>query len=160
MRPSRQGGSKMLGIGMIPKSFYIGLVLFNLGPVACFELTGIGDQPENILCSDGVMNQEETGVDCGGPCAECDPDCTDGLQNQGEVGVDCGGPCPACQSDTKWVGNITQDTAVPADFASYWAQITPENEGKWGSVEQTRDNMNWSRLDTIYNFAKSNGIAF
>src|SRR3972149_5154191 len=24
--------------------------------------------------------------------------CTDGLQNQGESGVDCGGPCSACQS--------------------------------------------------------------
>ncbi|PLX03049.1 MAG: hypothetical protein C0594_11135, partial [Marinilabiliales bacterium] len=24
------------------------------------------------------------------------PTCTDGIQNQGETGVDCGGPCPAC----------------------------------------------------------------
>ncbi|MDQ3193108.1 MAG: CUB domain-containing protein [Bacteroidota bacterium] len=22
--------------------------------------------------------------------------CTDGIQNQGETGIDCGGPCPAC----------------------------------------------------------------
>ena len=27
----------------------------------------------------------------------------------------------------------------------YWDQITPENEGKWGSVEGTRDQMNWAR---------------
>jgi mannobiose 2-epimerase len=26
------------------------------------------------------------------------PTCSDGVQNQGETGVDCGGPCPACQA--------------------------------------------------------------
>ena len=24
------------------------------------------------------------------------PTCSDGIQNQGETGIDCGGPCPAC----------------------------------------------------------------
>jgi len=49
-------------------------------------------------CFDGVQNQGETGVDCGGPCPACQPQatCFDGVQNQGETGVDCGGPCPAC----------------------------------------------------------------
>jgi hypothetical protein len=46
-------------------------------------------------CSDGIQNQGETGVDCGGPCAAC-PTCDDGIQNQGETDVDCGGPCAAC----------------------------------------------------------------
>lgn len=27
------------------------------------------------------------------------PTCSDGIQNQGETGVDCGGPCPPCGSD-------------------------------------------------------------
>ena len=49
-------------------------------------------------CSDGVQNQGEAGVDCGGPCSACAvaPTCSDGIQNQGEAGVDCGGPCSAC----------------------------------------------------------------
>jgi hypothetical protein len=47
-------------------------------------------------CSDGIQNQGETGVDCGGPCAACPPSCSDGIQNQGETGIDCGGPCSAC----------------------------------------------------------------
>ena len=49
-------------------------------------------------CSDGIQNQDETGIDCGGPCTACPPEptCNDGIQNQGETGVDCGGPCPAC----------------------------------------------------------------
>ncbi len=49
-------------------------------------------------CSDGIQNQGETGIDCGGPCAPCPttPTCTDGIQNQGETGIDCGGPCAPC----------------------------------------------------------------
>jgi hypothetical protein len=46
-------------------------------------------------CSDGIKNQGETGIDCGGPCAAC-PTCSDHIKNQGETGVDCGGPCAAC----------------------------------------------------------------
>lgn len=50
-------------------------------------------------CYDGIQNQNEEGVDCGGPCDACvfEPTCFDGVQNQGETGVDCGGPCAACK---------------------------------------------------------------
>ncbi len=76
-------------------------------------------------CSDGVKNQDETGIDCGGKCAligqtcalndsclsnsDCTsgycnsdylcatPSCTDGVKNGNETGIDCGGgTCPAC----------------------------------------------------------------
>ncbi len=73
-------------------------------------------------CDDGLKNQNETGVDCGGPCPPCPscnngyqdwneegidcggycppcPTCYDGLQNQGEEGIDCGGPCPPCREE-------------------------------------------------------------
>ncbi len=46
-------------------------------------------------CVDGIQNQGEEGIDCGGPCPLC-PTCHDGRQNQGETGIDCGGPCRAC----------------------------------------------------------------
>jgi len=55
-------------------------------------------------CSDGIQNQGETGVDCGGPCAAC-PTCNDGIQNQGETGVDCGGPCTACPTCNDGIQN-------------------------------------------------------
>jgi len=52
-------------------------------------------------CSDGIQNQGETGIDCGGPCPACAaPTCSDGIQNQGELGIDCGGPCTACVGNT------------------------------------------------------------
>ena len=66
-----------------------------------------------------------------------------------------GGPLPAM-----FVGNITTNGAVRSDFLRYWDQITPENEGKWGSVEGTRDVYNWSGLDRAYNYAIANNIPF
>ncbi|MGD8176106.1 endo-1,4-beta-xylanase [Marinimicrobium sp. ARAG 43.8] len=56
------------------------------------------------------------------------------------------------------VGNITTNGAVRSDFTQYWDQITPENEGKWGSVEGTRDQYNWGPLDAIYDYARANDI--
>jgi endo-1,4-beta-xylanase len=58
------------------------------------------------------------------------------------------------------VGNITTKGSVRSDFATYWNQITPENEGKWGSVEPTQGTFNWSALDAIYQFAQSNNVIF
>ncbi|XXT14564.1 endo-1,4-beta-xylanase [Sorangium sp. So ce429] len=63
-------------------------------------------------------------------------------------------------SAEKFVGNITTSGAVRNGFANYWDQITPENEGKWGSVERSRGNRNWSSLDAIYKYAKDNNIIF
>jgi hypothetical protein len=67
------------------------------------------------LCTDGVMNGLETGVDCGGPCPPC-PHCYDGVQDMGETDVDCGGPCPACPScsdGTKNQGETGVDCGGP-----------------------------------------------
>ena len=47
-------------------------------------------------CTDGLQNQDEEGVDCGGVCEAC-PTCYDGILNQNEESTDCGGECPACR---------------------------------------------------------------
>ncbi len=59
-----------------------------------------------------------------------------------------------------FVGNITTNGNVRSDFIQYWDQITPENEGKWASVEATRDVYNWSGLDRAYNYAMEHNIPF
>jgi endo-1,4-beta-xylanase len=61
---------------------------------------------------------------------------------------------------TKFCGNITSLGQVRSDFIEYWDQITPENEGKWGSVEPARDDMRWSGLDAAYQYAKEHDIPF
>jgi len=54
-----------------------------------------GTCPACPSCTDGILNQAEEKVDCGGSCTAC-PTCSDLIKNQGEVGVDCGGPCRGC----------------------------------------------------------------
>ena len=69
--------------------------------------------PMGPTCTDGIMNGNETGVDCGGPdCGPC-PTCDDGVQNGLETGVDCGGPdCLPCETVC---GENTTDVEVCID---------------------------------------------
>ena len=68
---------------------------------------------------------------------------------------------PTQNPDTgeKFLGQIIASN-IPSNFAQYWNQVTPENSTKWGSVESSRDRMNWSQADMAYNYAKSNGFPF
>ncbi|EEA06796.1 uncharacterized protein CMU_014720 [Cryptosporidium muris RN66] len=62
------------------------------------------DQPS---CNDGIQNQGEYGIDCGGPCPKLCPElCFDGILNGDEVSIDCGGSCgtencPSCSDGVK-----------------------------------------------------------
>lgn len=59
-------------------------------------------------CTDGIQNQNETGVDIGGVCGNPNTGtCTDGIQNQNETGVDTGGVCGT--------GGPSQCTNIPDD---------------------------------------------
>ena len=86
----------------------------DLGFRCCADLV----PPEH--CGDGVQNGGETEIDCGGPCAGCDPgasctseadcaswvctagqcavpSCGDHVANGDESDVDCGGNCSGCE---------------------------------------------------------------
>ncbi|MEX0721365.1 MAG: endo-1,4-beta-xylanase [Balneolaceae bacterium] len=62
--------------------------------------------------------------------------------------------------ETKFVGNVFNGNTVPLNFDTYWNQITPENSGKWVSVESVRDSMNWTGLDVAYDHAQNSGYQF
>lgn len=62
-------------------------------------------------------------------------------------------------SKGKYLGNIIK-SSVPSNFNSYWNGVTSENACKWGSVEATRDIMQWSGADIAYNQAKNNNMSF
>lgn len=70
-----------------------------------------------------------------------------------------GRAAPLAQGKAKFLGNIYSAAQAPG-LTNYFNQVTPENAGKWGSVEGTRDVMNWTELDAAYNLAKSNGFPF
>jgi len=64
----------------------------------------------------------------------------------------------------QFVGNITTYNAVDTDgkvFSTYWDQISPENAGKWGSVQSSAGGtFNWRTLDAIYDYTQQKGIYF
>jgi endo-1,4-beta-xylanase len=45
-------------------------------------------------------------------------------------------------------------------FERFWNQITPGNDGKWGSVEGIQGNYNWTNLDKIYNYATKRNMPY
>ncbi len=79
--------------------------------------------------------------------------------DNGEEGSSMEGPgiLPIAHGASKFLGCIYSTSQV-INFTQYWNQVTPENAGKWGSVEATRDNMNWTGMDAAYKLAKDNGF--
>lgn len=66
----------------------------------------------------------------------------------------------------KFVGNITTGANASLDaggktYSKYWDQVTPENAGKWGSVQSSAgSSFNWGTLDAIYDYTQKNNILF
>lgn len=60
----------------------------------------------------------------------------------------------------KYFGTAPDGATDYTNLISYFNQITPANAGKWGTVEATRDVMNWANLDTAYAYAQANGLPF
>jgi endo-1,4-beta-xylanase len=66
---------------------------------------------------------------------------------------------PMALGKSKFVGSVYSNSQA-VNFDKYFNQVTPENAGKWGSVEGTRDVMNWAELDAAYALARDNGFPF
>jgi endo-1,4-beta-xylanase len=83
-----------------------------------------------------------------------------GAAGNSSAGANTGGAPPL----GKFVGNITTGNSVDTGgmkFSKYWDQITPENSGKWGSVQRSASgDFNWSALDAVYAYAETNRIIF
>jgi len=100
-------------------------VLWSILAIAALTLSSCGndDGPATpaATCSDGIQNQGETEVDCGGPnCQPCTvaATCSDGIQNGDEEGIDCGGSsCAPCTTGgvVEVTANITSDVTWTSD---------------------------------------------
>lgn len=68
---------------------------------------------------------------------------------------------PLAQGAAKFLGNVKLYNG-DNNFANFWTQLTPGNEGKWGSVATTQDTTkwNWAPLDSLYNYAIAHHILF
>jgi endo-1,4-beta-xylanase len=68
---------------------------------------------------------------------------------------------PLAAGKSKFLGNIIHSGySIHTDFSNYWNQVTPENAGKWGSVEPSQGYYNWTELDSTYNFALANNFPY
>jgi len=66
---------------------------------------------------------------------------------------------PLAAGKDKFLGCGTSSD-IYRNLNKYWNQITPGNDGKWGSVEAVRGQYDWTNLDKIYNFAVNRSIPF
>jgi len=67
---------------------------------------------------------------------------------------------PMAKDHNKFLGNIYPNS-TPYNFDLYWNQVTPENAGKWGSLQPSNQNsFSWTNLDRAYQYAKDNGFKF
>ncbi len=66
---------------------------------------------------------------------------------------------PLAKDQDKFLG-AGSSSNVYRNFNQYWNQITPGNDGKWGSVERDSGQYNWTELDKIYNYAKNTNLIF
>lgn len=122
-------------------------------PSECTNVRPTGTEWDSATCDDWAQHTSECDAAWMIDNHLCDESC-------GRCSGDGGGGGGGGGSGPRFVGNITTNGQVRSDFIDYWDQITPENEGKWGSVEPSRDNMNWGPLDAAYDYAKQHGIPF
>ena len=68
---------------------------------------------------------------------------------------------PLAQGAAKFLGNV-KSAYGDNNFANFWNQMTPGNEGKWGSIAGSQDTTtwNWKGLDTLYNYAMAHHMIF
>ena len=66
---------------------------------------------------------------------------------------------PIATGNSKFLGSAYSNSQK-LNFGKYWNQVTPENGGKWGTVEGVRNVMNWSEVDSAYKLGKDSGYLF
>ncbi len=105
----------------VPGSFYIGV---DGRDASGYGFDGLIDEVvvyDRTLTQNEVTelynSSNGVSVSCG---ASADPTCSDGIQNQGETGIDCGGPCSACPVANCGNGNIeVGENCDGTDLAPY-----------------------------------------
>ncbi len=136
---------------------------------ACLSMAACGESNSSSeTCTDGVKNQNETGIDCGGICSKCPdgqgclvdsdcssenctagtcasssaPSCSDNVQNQDETDIDCGGQkCPGCV-EGKHCGTDTdcqQGQQLSCADGICTSQCVADCSGKCGGVSDGCD---------------------
>ncbi|WP_051238679.1 glycosyl hydrolase [Gaetbulibacter saemankumensis] len=106
--PFSESGMTNLAVNKFTKTL-TGLAHGETISYACkFEFTG------------GLAVTEYVDYVVGSNCTDSGPTCFDGIQNQGETGVDCGGPCSECNPEgTTGLPFDFETTPIASDFVDF-----------------------------------------
>ena len=95
-------------------------------------------------CTDGIKNQDETKIDCGGTCSACtgSPSCSNEIKDGNETGIDCGGACTSTCSEDQYEVlpdqiNLELDSSAFAE-AYYSTKLVPGNVTGCTEVRQNK----------------------
>jgi endo-1,4-beta-xylanase len=150
-KASAAGGTKAAGTGGAPQA---------TGGTQQTDATG-GRNPTGGRSGSGTGGAT-TGT--GGKSTTGGAVATGGSKQAGGAAPTTGGSTAAPTTTAKFVGNITTGNSVDPSglkFYKYWDQISPENQGKWGSVQSSPTSaFNWGSLDSIYSYTQTNHIIF
>ncbi|HNW58595.1 MAG TPA: endo-1,4-beta-xylanase [bacterium] len=69
------------------------------------------------------------------------------------------GAQPLAQGLDRFLGGGTS-ADISRYLIKYWNQVTPGNDGKWGSVEFAQGTYYWTNLDKIYNYVTTRGLLY
>ncbi len=103
------------------------------------------------------------GSDSNGGAGDAGAEANGGQSGNGDSGAQSWG---GAKEIPKFVGNITTGWNGALDtngltYSDYWDQVTPENAGKWGSVQRTpTSDPDWKTLDSIHDYTTSSGVIF
>jgi len=96
-----------------------GKVTYGDQEASSFATFNVVVQPIEESCYDSIKNQDETGIDCGGVCAECsiepEESCSDGIRNQDEKAIDCGGVCVPCPDEESCSDGLQKQDEIGVD---------------------------------------------
>ena len=89
----------------------------------------------NFGCDNGKCRTAGTG-----PCSSAGGDCADGVQNQDETGVDCGGKCPPCNTNcTTGTKYAPPDTPCTSNYPTDPHRV----DYKWTDSEEYEHVCQW-----------------
>ena len=136
-------------------------------PLAGSATTGGAGQAGSLGAGAGAGGAGASGAASGGTNsggANAGSGGSGGAAGQGGAGLGGTATSGGAPPIGKFVGNITTGNSVDPSgrkFSTYWNQITPENAGKWGSVQRSAGAaFNWSTLDAVYDYAQKNNVLF
>jgi endo-1,4-beta-xylanase len=122
--------------------------------------TGMGGSTSNDGAVADAARPDVGGRRDSGPATTDGSPGTGGSANTGGTSG-AGGSTGTPGAIKKYFGNIDTGGQIRSDFKTMWDQFSPENAGKWGSVQGGgQSSFSWASLDAMYKYTQDNGILF